>query len=163
METKTAFQRSLSTACTKVTCQGFISTWHFGSALQVRTEKVGFCQNLTWKDFQQFCFLFPSGKEKKRFTCRNLMKQKIQLLHCIPSWWQRAQVTQSVSGPQQHSHLEEGLLAVPARMLCHFSGCLYLDAVLNVPFWACLKLLPPPSSTNSIFLIQNRPLIFALG
>lgn len=134
METKAALQRSLSTACTKTTCQGFISTWHFGSALQVRTEKAGFCQNLTWKDFQQFSFLFPSGKKKKlkkkkSFTYRNLMKQKIQLLHCIPSRRQRAQVwLRLYHGLNTICVLKTGC-SLSLKEHCHFWGCLYLNAV----------------------------------
>lgn len=66
------------------------------------------------------------------FTCGNLMKQKIQLLDCIPSWRQRTH--ESTSWPQHHLCLEEGLLAVPARTLRHFSGCLYLDAIFKKMF-----------------------------
>lgn len=61
--------------------------------------------------------------ENPAFTLRALLVTK------------STKVTQSISWCQHHSHLEEGLLTIPLRMLCHFSGCLYLDVILkNIQF-----------------------------
>lgn len=54
-------------------------------------------------------------------------------------------VTHSISWPQHHSHLEDVLLAIPARTLCHFSDCRYLDAILKKCSVVNLPKTPTPT------------------